>query len=577
MTTKSTPKDLIDSFPHSKLTPIATATTEPDYLSLHQLQYEINDNAETLSSTLGDGQHGHLFLVISETEYLEMTDGIPCIPPVQPPFDPVHAANATAPQILFDLYHNAIKAFRNQLLEAIPIEYIESLGHPTRGFNKVSPLEILSHLWETFGKIQASDLIANDEHMKAAWHPPTPIQQLFQQLEKGNQFIIASGQVMDERIIARIGYQIIEKTGLFDLASRNWRYKDEADKTLANFKKHFQKANKDLALTATSSSAGYHTANQSTVTKGKSYCWTHGIVHNTKHTSATCEKQAPGHKTGATLHNKQGGSTKTYQYTPPSSVAPNTPPLASSPPFFPPDAIADTGCTGHFLSTNIAHIHCQPTVPGINVVLPDGRTITSSHITELNIPSLPPAARTAHIFPGLSNGSLISIGQLCDHGCTATFTSDTVRIALNNTVVLRGGRSPYTRLWTLDSPVTPNPPATELHAPVHDKNFANHLGDHSGTLADRIAFVHASLFSPQLSTWCKAIDKGRLTTFPDITSAQVKRHPPQSVPMVKGHLDQQRSNLRSTKPKVTLSASVDPDDINFDTNPVVQVSRYTPR
>jgi hypothetical protein len=121
MTTKSTPKDLIDSFPHSKLTPIATATTEPDYLSLHQLQYEINDNAETLSSTLGDGQHGHLFLVISETEYLEMTDGVPCIPPVQPPFDPVHAANATAPQIieanhqndkrqkLFDLYHNAIK------------------------------------------------------------------------------------------------------------------------------------------------------------------------------------------------------------------------------------------------------------------------------------------------------------------------------------------------------------------------------------------------------------------------------------------------------------------------------------
>jgi hypothetical protein len=329
MTTKSTPKDLIDSFPHSKLTPIATATTEPDYLSLHQLQYEINDNAETLSSTLGDGQHGHLFLVISETEYLEMTDGVPCIPPVQPPFDPVHAANATAPQIveanrqnnkrqkLYDLYHNAIKAFRNQLLEAIPIEYIESLGHPTRGFNKVSPLEILSHLWENFGKIQASDLIANDERMKAAWHPPTPIQQLFQQLEKGNQFIIASGQVMDERIIARIGYQIIEKTGLFDLASRDWRYKDEADKTLANFKKHFQKANKDLALTATSSSAGYHTANQSTVTKGKSYCWTHGIVHNTKHTSATCEKQAPGHKTGATLHDKQGGSTKTYQYTPP--------------------------------------------------------------------------------------------------------------------------------------------------------------------------------------------------------------------------------------------------------------------
>jgi hypothetical protein len=119
---------------------------------------------------------------------------------------------------------------------------------------------------------------------------------------------------MDKCIITCIGYQIIEKTGLFDLASRDWHYKDEANKTLANFKKHFQKANKDLALTATSSSAGYHTTNQSTVTKGKLYCWTHGIVHNTKHTSATYEKQATGHKTGATLHNKQGRSTKTYQY-----------------------------------------------------------------------------------------------------------------------------------------------------------------------------------------------------------------------------------------------------------------------
>lgn len=65
-------------------------------------------------------------------------------------------------------------------------------------------------------------------------------------------------------------------------------------------------------------------------------------------------------------------------------------------------------------------------------------------------------------------------------------------------------------------------------------------------MAERIAFYHAALFSPALSTWCKAIDSGFLTTWPQLTSAQVRKHPPQSIPMQQGHLDQQRANLRST-------------------------------
>jgi hypothetical protein len=53
--------------------------------------------------------------------------------------------------------------------------------------------------------------------------------------------------------------------------------------------------------------------------------------------------------------------------------------------------------------------------------------------------------------------------------------------------------------------------------------------------------------APAISTFCAAIDAGRLTTFPNVTSAQVKQNPPPSYTMVKGHPDQQRANLRSTK------------------------------
>jgi hypothetical protein len=156
------------------------------------------------------------------------------------------------------------------------------------------------------------------------------------------------------------------------------------------------------------------------------------------------------------------------------------------------------------------------------VVLPDGRTIKSTHVTELDVPDLPLAARTAHIFPGLTNGSLISIGQLCDHGCIATFTSDAVTITLDKKVILRGDRSAPNRLWTLHAPSS-TPPTEPLPSPIFP--VANNV-EHSSLLADRIAFLHASLFSPQLSTWCKAINEGRLTTFPQISSAQIKRHPP---------------------------------------------------
>ena len=38
------------------------------------------------------------------------------------------------------------------------------------------------------------------------------------------------------------------------------------------------------------------------------YCWTHGYRVGNKHTSATCQNKAPGHKDQATRNNTMGGS-----------------------------------------------------------------------------------------------------------------------------------------------------------------------------------------------------------------------------------------------------------------------------
>ena len=67
------------------------------------------------------------------------------------------------------------------------------------------------------------------------------------------------------------------------------------------------------------------------------------------------------------------------------------------------------------------------------------------------------------------------------------------------------------------------------------------------TVAERIAFLHWCAGSPPLSTFCKAIDAGFFRSWPQLTSKLVRKHMPTSVPMIKGHLDQQCKNIQSTK------------------------------
>jgi Reverse transcriptase (RNA-dependent DNA polymerase) len=157
----------------------------------------------------------------------------------------------------------------------------------------------------------------------------------------------------------------------------------------------------------------------------------------------------------------------------------------------------------------------------------------STHTALLDIPALPLAARTVHIVPDLHENSLLSIGQLCDAGCTVEFTQHNVTIAYHNETILTGSRTPPLGLWHLQLP--------PMH---HTANSA--IG--AARPAELVAFAHAALFSPALSTLDTALTKGYITNVPGLTAALLRKYPPQSAPMIKGHLDQVRQNSQSTKP-----------------------------
>ena len=84
--------------------------------------------------------------------------------------------------------------------------------------------------------------------------------------------------------------------------------------------------------------------------------------------------------------------------------------------------LADSAATGHFFHSSALLTNVRPGTPSTRIAVKgfNDKIIHSSHIGELNIPSLPAAARIAHVFPGISD-LLVSISQLCNAGCMATF------------------------------------------------------------------------------------------------------------------------------------------------------------
>jgi hypothetical protein len=51
-----------------------------------------------------------------------------------------------------------------------------------------------------------------------------------------------------------------------------------------------------------------------------------------------------------------------------------------------------------------------------------------THMASLGIPELSKSAYIAHVFPGMVNHSLLSVGQLCNDGYYVTFRIDAVTI-----------------------------------------------------------------------------------------------------------------------------------------------------
>jgi hypothetical protein len=137
------------------------------------------------------------------------------------------------------------------------------------------------------------------------------------------------------------------------------------------------------------------------------------------------------------------------------------------------------------------------------VRLPNGATMESSCTAELDVPELNSAASKAHVFPGMDNHSLLSVGQLCDERYIVTFKRAAVTICdPDNSQILSGPRDMNTGLWRINLKHT-NSHITEL--------IENNMYELRNTGA-LVHYLHKTLFSPTKSAMLQAVKDGHLIT-----------------------------------------------------------------
>jgi hypothetical protein len=199
--------------------------------------------------------------------------------------------------------------------------------------------------------------------------------------------------------------------------------------------------------------------------------------------------------------------------------------------------IVDSGCTGHFLLVTAPCLSKVKSQNPLTVRLPNGATMESTHTSALDIQELKKAASISHVFPGMANHSLLSVGQICNEGYTVTFRIESVTIYnLQGIHILRGARDLDTGLWRINLCKKNQQPQQEVANNVYELR-------NTGAL---INYLHKSMFSPTKYALLQTVKNDHLITYPGLTEQAINKHLKLTPATTMGHMNQWRQDIRST-------------------------------
>ena len=265
--------DIIAKFRIKKLTKI---DGEPTYETISKISHELYTNAATLASPLGGGHHGHIGMVMKPALYSTLS-AVPYVDPLEPSptpnVDPTRIYTDVQRQQLrdehalqvktFTEHHNMDAALQQLLTEAVEDLYLSEKCNRFTGYLGVTTRDLLDHLLERYGNITAADLQANKDAMDEPIDVTLPIDAYFKRVEDCIQLATDANTPFSDQQVLQTAYFAVQATGLYKDGLKEWRSKQDTNKTWTNFKKLFAAEYHQLKeeQRLTSSAAGYSTMN----------------------------------------------------------------------------------------------------------------------------------------------------------------------------------------------------------------------------------------------------------------------------------------------------------------------------
>jgi hypothetical protein len=172
------------------------------------------------------------------------------------------------------------------------------------------------------------------------------------------------------------------------------------------------------------------------------------------------------------------------------------------------------------------------------------------------------AASISHVFHGMANHSLLSVGQLCNEGYIVTVKNASVTVFNSQKFqILSGPWDLDTGLWRINL----RQDNQQVNQPVETKVY-----ELRNTRA-LVHYLHKSLFIPTKYALLQAVKNGHLVAWPGLTEDAIRKHLKLAPATAMGHMNQRSQHISSTSKSPIADVPATDADLGAKTHLVYAV------
>eukprot|EP00957_Ditylum_brightwellii_P059656 4528074-Ditylum_brightwellii.AAC.1 len=121
-----------------------------------------------------------------------------------------------------------------QILTSFNDRFYKALRNGIVGYNNCTTADFLHHLYGNYRQIISTMIADSEVKMSQPFNPATPLEDLFEQINNGQDLAVTAGLPYLDIQMAAKAYDLIYKTGVHNNACKEWNCQPTAQRTYAN-------------------------------------------------------------------------------------------------------------------------------------------------------------------------------------------------------------------------------------------------------------------------------------------------------------------------------------------------------